>query len=530
MSALEHQNKKNTFAIQVNSYLEVPDHTHLLKIETSIEEYFEVDKAEIWFYADDTLTAPDNIDRKIGLSRSLTYDAIVEKKTQIENHIKSSRNFEQKIDNPNNVNAKALLVYPVMDGSVVIGIVKLFMLIGNSRVFNKQKEEALKSFHNCFYHLFVQKPIDTNILYLADKTPSSENNSALAEELQQWKERYTQLLTKSEEKLKLYEERDKEQNETIRSLQSKLQNIEQNGSETETVITSLRNKLQSDEKYYKRNLKKYKEIVQGFEKKETAYQAEISELHTLVEKLQKKKSVAEPSADTQKAEEKKSPKLPETSQKETAEMIIQKTVSHINRHQNMRILFDLTLFASSSADSAAHMERVLDSTQFIKKLIEKHSLKHSVPVKKYKHHTEQTIEMIRSYQETIFQNILNIQIRQHKEVPAYLYCDAVKMQHVVMYLLIDLFEIADKKQPVYIDIRYEKKILTFKIKAKTAPKKKTEQSRFKKSAFFKSDAPRLCLQFAHKLAKYLNGEITNSVHEDGYTHLFRISASDSVIE
>jgi tropomyosin len=545
MSALQHQNEKRTLAIEINHYIETHDTACLKEITALLEKYLETDKVELWSYHDGTLTALEDENKKISLSDGLTQRAIFEKTPQTENHIKSAKNINLTIDNPYNLNAKALLVYPVMNGTDVIGVIKLFMFVGNHRSFTKHKAHTLESFKTYFYHLFSQKPIDISQLHDKEKTVntepqkrSDEKSTESGQELQILKKKYSKLFETSKKNLKTYEKaiqsykkREEQYAAAINKLQEELNTLKEERTDDQNIIKSLRSKVQDDEKRYKRNLKKYKEILQNTEKQEQSYQKKILQLETVIERYQRKESTS--------AEQKKEETIPvmkvespteEITEKETAEMIIQKTASHINTKQNMRILFDLTLFAASSAKSAATMEKVLDSTQFIKKLIDKHSLKHSIPIKKYRHDVEQTVEMIYSYQESIFDDRLNIQIRKHKDVPGYLYCDPIKIQHIVMYLLIDLFDITDKKQPVYIDMRYEKKVLTFKIKAKIDPEKKAEQPRFKKGGIFKSDDPRLCLKFAQKLTKYLNAEIDSSEQEEGYTHLFRISASDSVID
>ena len=548
MSTLQHKNKKHALAVQINHYIETDDQTHLKEITTLLENFLDTDKTELWSYHDGTLTALEDENKTISLSDSLIQHAVLEKTTQIENHIKSAKHINQKIDNPYDHNARALLVYPVIHGTDVIGIVKLFLLVGNNKVFTKQKEHALESLQKHFYHLFSKKPIDINkqhhqgkTVHTTQKEGNSEKNIQLEQELQTLKKKYAKLFETSKKNLKTYEkaiqqykQREEQYTTAIKTLQQELNTFKEEHSDTQSIITSLRSKVQSDEKYYKKNLKKYKEILQNTEKQEKSYQQKILQLEALIERYKRKEESVEKQPKEVKEEETKqidkaTVYTEEITERETSEMIIQKTVSHINTKQNMRILFDLTLFAASSVKSAATMEKVLDSTQFIKKLIEKHSLKHSIPIKKYRHHVEQTVETIYSYQESIFEDRLSIQIRKHKDVPAHLYCDPIKVQHIVMYLLIDLFDITDKNQPIYIDMRYEKKILSFKIKAKTDPEKKAEQSRFKKGGFFKPDEQRLCLQFAQKLAKYLNAEINSSEQEEGYTHIFRISASDSAI-
>jgi len=536
-----HLNKKNTFTMQINHYLENSNSEHLQKIENLIENFFNVDKAELWSYKDQMLTSLDNSSKHIPLGRSLTYEAIHTREIQIENHLKSAKIFDPDIDNPRKINARALLIYPIQKDAAVIGIIKLFMMIGSSRTFTKQQKFALEPFQNNFSHLFTQTLVNIDSTDITEENESSQERQEvlqIKEELKTLKEQYELLLKERQEDLQQYKkavthykQRDKQHTETIEALQNELNTIKKEESENQTVIQSLRTKLQHDEQHYKRNLKKYKEILQRSEKKDISYQEKVTQLQLMIEQYkEQEKAFKQALEKKKKKEEKKTVKTPGSIERESTEMIIEATKPYINTQQHMRVFFDLALFSSSTQNSAAQMEKLLESTQLLKKLIEKPSFEHTIPVKKHKHSLEKTVKILESYQDTVFNGIFNIQIRKHKDLPSRLYYDAVKIEHTVMYLLIDLFEVTDSKQPVYIDIRYEKKILIFKIKAKTDSVRKTEQARFKKGGFFKSSHPGLSLLFAHKLATHLNGNIASSRHEKGYTHVFQISASDSAID
>jgi len=275
------------------------------------------------------------------------------------------------------------------------------------------------------------------------------------------------------------------------------------------------------------NIKKYKDSIHRLLKNETNYQKEIERLQTLIEEQKEEILILQQSLE-EKHNITKTSKL--NNEKNIIKSLMKETTPNIRRNQHTRILFDLMLFSSFHSESAKEMDKLLDATQFLKKVIDKYSLKSRIPIKKYKHEIDKTITQLESYQATVFDNIFKIKVKKHSTVPSQIYCDALKIDQILLYLLIDLYNFADKRQPVFIDIMYDKKILIFKLKIKTILDQKPENKRLKKRILFRSENSRLSLDFSNKLAKYLNAEIESKTHDQGYTHAFRISASSSIVE
>lgn len=104
----------NIISDKLSNIKKYEEHIYLNKLKESIKEITNSEYGLLWFYdVENKLVSVEK--EKFEIEKSILNTVLTSKKGLYENHIKSHKFYNPKIDNPLNINIKSVLILPILD-------------------------------------------------------------------------------------------------------------------------------------------------------------------------------------------------------------------------------------------------------------------------------------------------------------------------------------------------------------------------------------------------------------------------------
>jgi len=147
----------------LNKYVKSKDFTYITEIEEALKKLFFAHTVKFWKYHEYdeilNLIAPEKYEA-LSLDTSLTKQAIDNKSSIFSNHATSDKYYIPAIDNPLKLKIKSLMIFPIVKGRKVLGILKIYRGMRQGKVFTKYDETILKSLSVLLVKIIESKSIE----------------------------------------------------------------------------------------------------------------------------------------------------------------------------------------------------------------------------------------------------------------------------------------------------------------------------------------------------------------------------------
>ena len=515
-----------TMAHTLNDYVGSKDLKYIEKIEKQFEALFDAEVVKLWKYDDknETLHLIENGSQgEIPLVPSLTKHSIDDRSPLISNHSTSDKYYTPEIDNPLELKVKALMIFPVIKGTHVVGVLRIWRGLKQKKVFTRQDENKLHSFTPLLIKLLACEKIEKEeIIALTDdieenKTLSvpkpsvasntKEKSSNESDELTALKKKFDESL----EALESYRKSETEYKNEIEKSQNDLNESKAKYKELETSALELSSEIED-------------------------YQSQIQEVTTQLEIL--KEEYADIKQELKEAKKSspvqniKDAKLKNAlvSNKELGNLdqnieFLLDQVNHLfDKNEYAYIVFELLVFTLHSKKGMEELEEIVRKTKLVPEMIEGYYFNGNLKVHNEKYVIKDLVERIEKYRNKIFPEMTDFNIVVGNEVPTSLVFDAPKIQSVLLHLLMDLYQFAEPGKPVNVDFTFRNKLLTIEIGCSVYQKNSLLKSVLKQMKLTGNEKERQGLQLSIKLIKRLKGKIESVYEEDYYKFVFSVPA------
>lgn len=522
-----------------NSYAQTKESSYMEEIENAIATLFEAQTVKFWKVDsnNDTLIPLESeTDDALPLESSLTKQAIESKKILLENHVTSDKYYNSEIDNPFALKIKALIIYPIVEGKNVVGVLKIWRGLKQRKVFSKKDEALLLSLSHLWLHIFEGREVakETLLAMLGDTVEKNTSKPKVSKEVSAQKT-VTKSVENTNEVQRELEALKKERD----TLAEENQRYKENEKEQENYLKTYESKMTELEATYTQELEaakvKYKELETSsleLYAESQLNQVMIKELEKEL-KLQKKENKSLLSE--VKGKEKSSKSIKEL-KSEKSLLLQQKTknvfdnieacLAHVDNrfaeNEYAYILFEMMLYALNSKQGIASIEESLKKSKVIPQIIAGYYFKGDIEVHNEKCRISDLVKHTKSYEKDIFSNMIHIDISVDEKMPASLVFDAAKIQSIILHLLIDLHQFVDHNNPVNVKFTFKKKFLHIEIGGSIHKKNSLFQSMFKQTKLGGDEKDRRGLQLSKKLISRLKGEIANLYEDDYYKFIVRL--------
>lgn len=514
----------------LNDYVGSNDLKYIEKIEKQFESLFNAEAVKLWKYDDknETLHLIESTDQDpVSLVPSLTKQSITERSSVISNHSTSDKYYAPEIDNPLALKVKALMIFPIINGKEVVGVLRIWRGLKQKKVFTKQDENRLQSFVPLLIKLIAcEKMTKEEIMALAGQTAESEipsksmsavtpktnhESSGVSTEIAALKKKYDQGL----EELRSYQKSEAVYKTEIDTSHKELKKSKERCKELETSALERSSEIQ-------------------------AYQSQLKELATQLEILKEDNEhlkhelkEAKKSVNTQSIKELKLEKSLISSKKlgdidHNIEFILDEVNHLFEKNEYSYILFELLVFSLHSKKGMEEIEELLRKTKIVPEIIEGYYFNGNLMVNNEKCVIQDFVKHIEKYTNKTFSEMSKLNITVAKEVPLSLVFDAPKIQSILLHLLLDMYQSSDYSKPINIHFGFKNKLLTIEIGSTFYQKNSLFKSMLKQMKLTENEKERQGLQLSLKLIKRLNGKI-ESIYEDEY-YKFVFSVPSQVIK
>ncbi len=522
-----------------NSYAQTKESSYMEEIENAIGTLFEAQTVKFWKVdsKNDTLTPLESeTDDALPLESSLTKQAIESKKILLENHVTSDKYYNSEIDNPFTLKIKALIIYPIVEGKNVVGVLKIWRGLKQRKVFSKKDEALLLSLSPLWLHIFEGREVakETLLAMLGDTVEKNTSKPKVSKEVSTQKTvaksvEHTNEVQSELEALK--KERD--------TLAEENQRYKENEKEQEHYLKTYESKMTELEASYTQELEvakvKYKELETSSLELYTESQLNQVMIKELEKELKLLKKENKSLLSEVKGKEKSSKSIKEL-KSEKSLLLQQKTKNvfdnieaclvHVDNrfaeNEYAYILFEMMLYALNSKQGIASIEESLKKSKVIPQIIDGYYFQGDIEVHNEKCRISDLVKHTKSYEKDIFSNMIDIYIDVEKNMPTSLVFDAAKIQSIILHLLIDLHQFVDHNNPVNVKFTFKKKFLHIKIGGSIHKKNSLFQSMFKQTKLGGDEKDRRGLQLSKKLISRLKGEIANLYEDDYYKFIVRL--------
>ncbi|UPT78312.1 GAF domain-containing protein [Sulfurovum sp. XGS-02] len=515
-----------TMANTLNKYVESKDLNEIEKIENQFEALFNAEVVKLWAYDDknETLQLIENGNQEaVSLLPSLTKQAITDKSSVISNHSTSDKYYTPEIDNPLELKVKALMIFPIIKGQQVIGVLRIWRGLKQKKIFTRKDESILKSFMPILIKLIVcEKMEKEEIIVLTDDTTENkvvtDTKPAATPKAKDLPSKVSDEFTALQKKL----------DETLEELESYRKN--------EAVYKIQIDKSQSELKKSKENCKQIETSALELSSEIEAYQSQINELTTQLEILKEdhehvKHALKEANKNNNVQnikEEKLKRSLIENKRlgklDQNIELILDEVYHLFEKNEYSYMLFELLVFSISSKKGMDYLEETLRKTKLVPDMIEGYYFNGNLKVHNEKCLIQDFIKRIEKYKNNIFPEMMDFNVVVENEVPASLVFDAPKIQTILLHLLMDLNQFAEHSKPVNIHFAYKNKFLTIEIGTSVYQKNSLLKSVLKQIKLTGNEKERHGLQLSIKLIKRLKGEIESVYEDEYYKFVFSVPA------
>jgi len=546
-----------------NGYAKTKESRYMDEIENSIQVLFESQTVKFWKVniKKETIELLHNdTDKALPLESSLTKQAVNNKKILFENHVTSDKYYNVKIDNPFTLKIKALIIYPILKGKTVVGVLKIWRGIKERKVFSKKDEEMLISLSTLWLHILEGQVISKGTLLnvLGENIEKSVKKNTLDKEnietiVKNVKHPQKELLEhdSSKEELdslrkenKRYKENEREQEKLLHSYQDKISDMEKEYKALESAKHKTTNEenelvLQSKIDGYDKELEvskvKYKELENSsleLYNESQLHQVMIKELDKELKLLKKENNnllndLKEKENSCKSIKELKSEKSLLVQQKknnkmENIEDILMHVDNRFSENEYAYMLFEMMLYALYSKKGIAYMEESIKKSKIVPNIIDGYYFKGDIQVHNEKYRISDLVEHIKSYEKDIFAKMINLNITVDEMMPASLVFDAAKIQSIILHLLVDLHQFVDHSSPVNVNFTFKKKFLHIEIGGSIHKKNSLFQTMFKQTKLGGDEKDRIGLKLTKKLIARLKGEIDYLYEDDYYKFIMTV--------
>ena len=515
-----------TMADTLNDYAGSKDLQYIEKIEKQFEVLFNAEVVKLWKYNDknETLHLLENDNQEaITLVPSLTKQAIDDRSPVVSNHSTSDKYYTPVIDNPLALKVKALMIFPVIKGKQVVGVLRIWRGLKQKKVFTRQDENRLKSFAPLLTKLIACEKIEKEeMIALTDDTKehktSSESKPAAASKTKDKPGKVTAEITTLQKKL----------DESLEALKF--------SKESEAVYKTEIDKSQNELKQTKEKYKELETSSLELSSEVQAYQAQIKELTARFEALKKDhEDVKQELKEAKKGsrvqnirEEKLKRSLTSNKKLGNLDQNIEFLLDEVNhlfaKNEHAYILFELLVFSLDSKKGMEYLEETLRKTKLVPEMIEDYYFNGYLKVYNEKCVIQDFVERIENYTNKIFSSLKNVNMVVDKEVPTSLVFDAPKIQSILLHLIMDLYQFAEHSKPVNIDFAFKNKFLTIEIGSSVYQKNSLFKSVLKQMKLTGNEKDRHGLQLSIKLIKRLKGKIESVYEDEYYKFIFSVPA------
>jgi hypothetical protein len=538
-----------------NAYAKSKESKHMDEIEHAIQTLFESQTVKFWKVDTQKETIQllnKDTDEALFLESSLTKQAIESKKTLLENHVSSDKYYNVTIDNPFALKIKALMIYPILKGKTVIGVLKVWRGIKQRKVFSKKDEEILLALSSLWLHILESREIDkeTVLTMLGENVEKDvikprvhkeeQTKKTVAKNVKYSRTELIELESLKQERDTLKEENkrfvenEKEQEKLLQSYKDKIVEIEKEYKKSKNETSSKENELVFQTKIdaYDKELEaskiKYKELESSSLELYSESQLNQIMIKTLEKelKLLKKENknllleLKEKEHSCKSIKDLKSEKslLAQQNKKnvmENIEDILMQVDNRFAENEYAYMLFEMMLYALYSKKGIAYIEESIKKSKVVPTIIDGYYFKSDLQVHNEKYLIADLVKHIQSYEKHIFSNMINIKVHVDDVMPASLVIDAPKIQSTLLHLLIDLHQFVDHSKAVHVNFTFKKKFLHIEIGGSIHKKNSLFQSMFKQTKLGGDEKDRIGLQLSKKVIARLKGEI-DYLYEDNY--------------
>ncbi len=520
-------------ADSLNTYVKSQKISDFLEIEAYLKDFFEAYEVKFWHYDENnktlTLQSTEDTDT-VTLSSSLTEQAIITKSPIRANRVTSNKFYNHNIDNPTEYKIKSLFVLPILKGKSVIGVLRIWRGLKQKKNFIKKDEENLMLFMPLFVDILESKSITKeDLLRLLDEKEviqkksvsktvvNSKQNTKTKKFVAQTNDAELEVL---KEKLDVLE---KENKEMKKHSKSELKRYEDDLMMEEEKVVKVQKELDDFEKKYIELEKSSMEIY----KKSQQYQTTINALekdliflkseNKIFQKELKKENKDTSILSIKKLKSEKSllVKSNRLDIDQNIEFILQKVEGKFSDNEYTYMLFELIVYALSSKKGIKTIEENVKKSKLLQTLIDNYYFKGDIEIHNEKFHVLDMLEHIKSYEKSIFANMIKLEIDFDKSIPASLVLDAPKIQSVILHLLLDLYQFVDHHQLINVDFIFRDKFLAIELGGHIHKKNSLFQSIFKQTKLGGDKKDRIGLQLSKKVMTRLKGNI-DYLYEDAY--------------
>jgi hypothetical protein len=514
----------------LNNYVESKDLKYIEEIEKHFEALFNAEVVKLWKYDDkkETLNLIESTNNEIiSLSSSLTKQSIVNMSPVISNHSTSDKYYTPEIDNPLELKVKALMIFPIIKGKRVLGVLRIWRGLKQRKVFTKQDGNILEYFVPILIKMIACEKIEKEeVMALVEGSKENKTSSthkpAVASKTKEKPNNINaefavlkKKLDESLEELKSYRKSEAIYKIEIDKSQNELKNSEEKYKELESSTLALSSELQ----VYQSQIKELKNQLVTMQKDHDYLKHELKE----EKKSNNIKNIKELRLEKSLYSNNQFEKLDEN-----IEFILQ-NVDHIfEKNEYSYILFELLVYALNSKKGIGYLEETLKKSKLVPEIIEGYYFNGDLKVHNEKCIILDFVKGIEDYQNKIFSEMTNFNIVVSKEVPTSLVFDAPKIQSILSHLLMDLYHFTEHSKPVNINFAFKNKFLTIDIGGTVYQKNSLFKSVLKQMKLTGNEKDRHGLQLSLKLIKRLKGKI-ESVYEDEY-YKFVLTVPTQVIK
>jgi hypothetical protein len=562
---MELKERIKDIANKVNDYAESSSLDCIVDIEGILGTLLDTKTVKFWRYnkSDDTLVLKDtNNGMKVSLTSSVTREAIVSKKPILANHITSDKYYNTDIDNPLGLKIRALMVYPICEGSSPVGVLKFWRGTRQKKVFTRHDEEVIKYFEPLFVKLFKKESIEKEELLgllgekienapkrvkeekpsqknVSEKREKSSEDDKSAQALKELQKTYDETLGE----LELYKEKlaqqERENKEALSSFQKKLDNSQKTSSEIDGYKLTVK-QLEKKEKEYLSQIeesasslklleedydRQERKIKEGYEEKIALLKNDIQDLKAENRELKEEFQVNAHNIQKIKAEMSMASQSGSFAKlDENIEYIFEKVDTTFGEDEYSMIMFEMIIYALSSKKGLEMIEEKIRDSKVLNALLDSYYFKTEIPVCTEKTQMQDVVEHIQRYEASIFTNNCLLRINVDDSVPSSLVFDAPKIQSIAYHLLTDLYQFIDYSKSVDVLFKYQNKFMQIEIGGYIHEKNSLFKSIFKQTKMGGDEKDRLGLRMSRKLIERLKGKLDIDYSDAHYTFLITIPA------
>jgi len=539
------QTKVKEIVKNANSYAQTKESSSMKEIEDAIGTLFKSQTVKFWkIDSKNNTIAPleGETDASVPLKSSLTKQAIESKKILLENHVTSDKYYNSEIDNPFALKIKALIIYPILQGKMVVGVLKIWRGVKQRKVFSKKDEALLLSLSPLWLHIFEGTEVakETLLAMLGDTVEKNTSKPKVNKEVSAQKT-VTKPMEHTNEVQRELEALKKERD----TLAEENQRYKENEKEQENYLKTYESKMTELEATYTQELEaakvKYKELETSSLELYTESQLNQVMIKELEKELKLVKKENKSLLSEVKEKKRRSKSIKEL-KSEKSLLLQQKTKNvfdnieaclvHVDKrfaeNEYAYILFEMMLYALNSKKGMAYIEENLQKTKVISHIIDGYYFQGDIEVYNEKCHISDLVEHTKSYEKDIFSNMIHIDIDVEKNMPTSLVFDVAKIQSIILHLLIDLHQFVDQNNPVNVKFTFKKKFLNIELGGSIYKKNSLFQSMFKQTKLGADEKDRRGLHLSKKLISRLKGEI-NHFYENNY-YKFIVSIPTQLIK